>query len=127
MGWLELLPLMRRLLPMLSQLTPMLESMLAGRMGARAETERISTAVAATTQSHSALLALLDQQQVQLAQVSNDLQQLRASNDARLSSSVELHRQVADLTSLLRTALVTGGVLLLACLCMLIVLLVRHR
>ena len=127
MGWLELLPLMRRLLPMLSQLTPMLESMLAGRMGGRAEAERTQAAVAEIGISHAGLLTALEQQRSHLATLADDLRASHAANTALQSQVDGMDRRLALLTNMAKKTVTVLVGLLLLCLVLLCLLLLRHR
>ena len=121
MGWLELLPLLRRLLPLLDRLPPLLEGVLAGRAGAKAG-EQTAAHIAELTQSHTNLQATLADHSAAL--------QLLAHEIATLNTSVPvLQAQVTTLaaqTSAVRAIALTTLIGVVLCLILLMVLLLRH-
>ena len=148
MGWLELLPLLKRLLPMLDRLAPTLEALIAGRFGGKAEAERVSTAaIAEVTRSHNSLQQAMEDQRAQMLTVTSGIRQLQisheamavsndavvASLDARLqgmdtfASKMEaMERQNTSLLHLLQGGLAVLLVLLVAVLILLFLLLRHH-
>ncbi len=134
MGWLELLPLLKRLLPLLRSVAPMLETFLAARMAASNDThaalERFSGELkseltgelTASAQSHIELKALLASQAEQLRVLTEDVRHLHVANskqDARLEA---VESQIASL----RTFALVTIVLLVLCAALLVAILLRH-
>ncbi len=118
---------MKRLLPMLSQLTPMMESVVAGRMGAKAEVEQTRAAVAEISTSHTGLVGMLEDQRSQLAAIHDELRAMRALGIAAEHRAMTVDQKLAALTATVRTAAIALGGLLLLCLALLSFLLARHR
>ena len=126
MGWLELLPLLRRVLPLLDRLTPLLESALVGRSAARAESEKNRSGIDELTQSQAGLVGLLERQHEQMTQLGDELQSLSvayAALQGRLADLEESHKRSA---AMLRTAAAVIVVLLLLVVGLLVFLVV-HR
>ena len=134
MGWLELLPLLKRLLPLLRRLAPVLETVAAARIAASNDTHaalerfsgelksEMSGELAASAQSHIELKAMLTSQTEQLGVLSEDVRRLQAASgkqDARLEA---VESQIASL----RTFALATLLLLVLCAALLVVLLLRH-
>jgi hypothetical protein len=134
MGWLELLPLLKRLLPLLRRLAPLLETFVAARMAASNDThaalERFSGELkseltgelAASAQSHIELKAMLASQAEQLRVLTADVQHLHLAggeHDARLKA---VEAQIASL----RTFALVTILLLVLCAALLAAILLRH-
>jgi hypothetical protein len=134
MGWLELLPLLKRMLPLLRSVAPMLETFMAARIAASNDThaalERFSGELkseltgelAASAQSHIELKAMLASQAEQLGVLTTDVQRLHAASgkqDARLEA---VESQIASL----RTFALVTILLLVLCAALLVAILLRH-
>jgi hypothetical protein len=134
MGWLELLPLLKRLLPLLRSVAPMLETFMAARIASSNDThaalERFSGELksdltgelAASAQSHIELKAMLASQAEQLGILSEDVQRLQAASgkqDARLEA-------VASQIASLRTFALATILLLVLCAALLVAILLRR-
>lgn len=122
MGWLEILPLLRRLLPLLSRAVPMLESTLAARSSARSESssEALRAEVLQLGSGTSSIQSTLMQHSAQLTQISGDLQQTRLDS-AAARDSVEL--RLSALTRWMKIAVVLSSLALATLLVLLVVVL----
>ena len=128
MGWLELLPLLRRVLPLLDRLAPMLESLLAGRMGARtAEADRTQAAVASLSESHTGLQNALQTQSDAIQALAGQVHHLEAAIDALHSRLAAADSRVAAVSKTLRIAFTAIFLLLLACITFVLALLLRRN
>ncbi len=126
MGWLELLPLLRRVLPLLDRLAPMLESLVAGRMGGRAAVEASSASLAAVSKTHLSLQTTLEDHRLALLAMSSQIQALRTDADDARSHMALLASKTADLARTVRILLGLMLVIVLACFALLLVLVLRH-
>lgn len=111
---------------MLSQITPMLESVLASRMGGRAEAERTQAGLAEIGSNHAALLTELQRQGGDIARLTEELRASQATVGTLLARFDEQDRKQAALAAAVRNAGILLSGLLLLCLILLVVLLVRH-
>ncbi len=127
MGWLELLPLLRRVLPLLDRLAPMLESVVAGRMGGRAAVEANSASLAEVSKTHTSLQSTLEEQRLALMALSSQLAGMRADADDARAQALHLASNTARLARTVRLLLVVTVFLVLICLVLLLVLVLRHR
>lgn len=125
MGWLELLPLLKRVLPLLDRLTPMLEMTVANRMAARSEGDR-SGAAAVLAETQDALVHSVEEQRTQLVGLTQEVKLLRVANDivvARLQTS---EAQSEALAKWVKAAAVVTTLLVLIVLALVLVLLAKH-
>ena len=127
MGWLELLPLLRRVLPLLDRLAPMLEYLVAGRMGGRAAVEANSASMAEVSKTHTSLQSTLEAQRLVLLELSAQLGMVRVDADNARAQTLQLASKTADLARTVRNLLVITVSLVLLCLALLLVLVLRHR
>lgn len=127
MGWLELLPLLRRVLPLLDRVTPLLESAIAGRLGSKSvESERTQAAVAALSESHTDLQSSLDTQREILVALAAQVRSLDATTSALHGQIAAADNRVAAVARAMRIAFVVLFLLLL-CTIVLLLLLLRHK
>ncbi|MGI4756081.1 MAG: hypothetical protein ACRYGF_04440 [Janthinobacterium lividum] len=133
MGWLELLPLLKRLLPLLSRMAPMLETFIATRSGKLAETEaadrlheNLKTHLADTAQKHDLVSELLLAQAGQIKGLLENMARQRAVEDRTAARLLEIESSVAALARTLRSAIILLGLLMLASIALLVFLLM-HR
>ena len=126
MGWLELLPLLKRALPLLSRVVPMLETLVASRGLARAELARTSSTSAEVTQSHGEVVAALEAQSGQLAALAEDVKRLGAADEYFAKRFQAIEGQVSGLQTLLKALAATVVLLLLVIVVLLVVLVHRH-
>lgn len=122
MGWLEILPLLRRLLPLLSRAVPMLESTLAARSSARSESssEALRAEVLQLGSGTSSIQSTLKQHSAQLAQISGDLQQTRLDSAAARDA---LELRLATITRWMKVAVVLSSLALVAVIALVVSLL----
>ena len=133
MGWLEVLALLKRIAPLLGRLAPMLETLLANRMGSRADTdalERLSGELrgqlAATGEQHGDLAEAVRTQAALLHTLAGHVERSHAAGQA---AEIQLAELRAALASQKRRLLTFGSllVLLLAVCLVLLVRLLLHR
>jgi chromosome segregation ATPase len=138
MGWLELIPLLKRLLPLLARVAPMLEAFVVARATnskeAEARVERVTADLkgdfksefALAAENHAAINRTLAEQTEHLRALSDDVQSLglaRHEHDARMET---LESQIAGLARSLKTFAVATLVLLIVCVTLLATLFFRH-
>jgi cell division protein FtsX len=131
MGWLELLPLLKRILPLLSRIAPMLETYVATRAAGREDTQavvdRLSGEFAVSAQSnHEQITATLAGHTHQLQQLSDEARQLSAMNNLQAARLGEVEQRVSQMQSTIRTLGIGTILLLVACIVLLAALLLRH-
>ncbi len=134
MGWLELIPLLKRLLPLLSRVAPILESFVVARGTANADTQvalqRFSGEVrgdlAIAVQNHAELQRTLADHTEHLLILTEDMRQLRVADNQYAARLEEAETQIAAMSRWLRAVSIVTIVLLLACVALLVVLLRRH-
>ena len=127
MGWLELLPLLRRVLPLLDRLAPMLESVVAGRLGGRAAIEANATSLAEVSKTHNEVQSTLEDQRLAISRLSAQLEVLQSSADEARAQSATFNRTFAALTKAVRWALAAILLLVVLCVVLLTMLLLRHK
>lgn len=126
MGWLELLPLLRRVLPLLDRLAPMLEGLLAGRASARAEVDRNGAAAVDATRAQDALLQVLEEHRVQVSTMMQEIESLRAGNEIFATRLQASEAQLRSLTVWVRVGTIVTPALVLVVLFLVAVLLRQH-
>ncbi len=137
MGWLELLPLLRRLLPLLGRLTPLVETYVAARGATAAEaqsTQEIVARLTAQMQSNAeaalsdriALRESFDRQQAQLTAITSEVRQLRVAQEEAAAQTAAAAVQIKALASSLRTIVTLLIVALLLCAGTLAAILLHH-
>ena len=141
MGWLELLPLLKRLLPLLSRLAPTLEAVVVARSANGKDTEAtvqrfaysVKTDFAAAAENHATLSHALEQHSEDLRLLTEDVQRLQqttSQQDARMRAmEVQMDAVATQMTLLSRTVksfAVVFLLLLLACAGLLTALYLRH-
>ncbi len=126
MGWLELLPLMKRALPLLLRLVPMLEATLASRSAARAELALPASITADAAQSQNDVLAVLEAHSGQLATLAEDVKRLGTADEFFAKRFQSMEDQVSGLQTLLKAFATTMVLLLLVAVVLLVVLVRRH-
>ncbi len=141
MGWLELLPLLKRLLPLLGRLAPTLEAVLVTRAASGKDTEEavqrfagsMKAEFAAAAENHAALAHALESHSEDLRLLAEDVQRLQQTTgqqDARMRAvEVQMDAVAAQMTSLSRTVksfAIVFLLLLLACAGLLTALFLRH-
>lgn len=134
MGWLELLPLLKRLLPLLGRVAPMLESYVgaraAGAVSNEAALERftgdIKSDLAVTARHHANLVRTLEGHTDQLLVLTDDVKQLRIAGDQLNRRMETIEEQTVATARYLRTFCVLSLLLLVAVLGVVIALFLRH-
>lgn len=134
MGWLELLPLLKRVLPLLSRMVPMLETVVATRAASRAEGEGALNRVLAEVKTQQGahgehalrLQQLITAQGEQISTMAADLNAVRVSHNAQAERIAQVERQLHTIGRLLRMLAIATVVLLLACIALLAMLVARH-
>lgn len=125
MGWLELLPLLRRMLPLLDRLMPMLEATLAGRAAARAEADRSSAAAPEIARDLEILLQSVEGQRAQTLALSEEIKRLRMSHEVVAARLEANEAQLARMVGWVKAgAILTPALLIAACL---LLVLLAHR
>lgn len=128
MGWLELLPLLRRVLPLLDRVTPLLESAIAGRLsGKSVESERTQAAVAALSESHTDLQSSLEAQREILLALAAQVRSLDATTSALHGQIAAVDNRVTAVARTMRIAFAVLLVLLMFSIGLLLLLLLRHK
>jgi hypothetical protein len=138
MGWLELIPLLKKLLPLLSRIAPMLEAFVVARATngkeAEARVDRVAADLkgdfknefASVAENHTALARTLAEQTEHLRVLSDEVRRLRVTSgerDARLEAIV---LEVAGMTRSLKTFAIAILVLLVVCVGLLVAIVMRH-
>jgi hypothetical protein len=141
MGWLELLPLLKRLLPLLGRLAPTLEAVLVARTANGKDTEEamqrfagsIKAEFATAAENHTTLAHTLEQHSEGMRLLTEDVQRLQQTTnqqDARTRAmEVQMDAVATQMTSLSRTVksfAIVILLLLLACTGLLTALFLRH-
>jgi hypothetical protein len=134
MGWLELLPLLKRLLPLLSRVAPMLETYVAARGAVREDVhtafERFSGEVkgdfAIASQNHAEVKQTLAEHSTRLTALNDDVRQLCVTDAHQGALLVEMEKKIAATGRFLRTVSILVLLLLVACFVLLTLLFLRH-
>jgi chromosome segregation ATPase len=134
MGWLELLPLLKRLLPLLTRVAPVLESFVAVKTSAREEIEqgfqRLSAdmrkQLAAPSTDADDLKQLMAAHAVQLTRLREEFARLNEAQGKHERRLEEASEQIGVLTrELSRMAYLIAG-LLVVCVVLLLLLLLKR-
>jgi hypothetical protein len=138
MGWLELIPLLKRLLPLLSRVAPMLEAFVVARASngkeAEARVERVAADLkgdfksefAAAAENHAGLTRTLAEHSEYLRSLNEDVHRLHlasAAHDARMEA---VEGQLASAVRQLRTFALLMILLLILCTTLVVAIFLRH-
>ena len=138
MGWLELLPLLKRLLPLLSRVAPMLETFVAVRGAGSKETEaameratanlrsQFSSELAASAESRHEVTRTLAEQSGHLRSMHLEVERLRVATTEHDSRMESLETQLSGLARSLKAYAVGVILLLTICITLLIALFLRR-
>jgi hypothetical protein len=138
MGWLELIPLLKRLLPLLSRMVPMLEAFVVARASngkeAEARVERVAADLkgdfrsefASAAENHAALTRTLAEQTEHLRVLGDEVRRLGVASGERDARMSTIEAQVAATARFLKSCAVAALVLLVVCAGLLVALFMRH-
>ena len=129
MGWLELLPLLKRVLPLLTRVAPMLETFIATRGSGQTDAALdrfagvVNLELANVSRKHDDLNQVLAGQAADLNAMRSEMVKIRASDERTTARLLQIETQVAELGRTLRIAAVSLGVLLAICIGLLVTML----
>jgi hypothetical protein len=138
MGWLELIPLLKRLLPLMSRIAPMLESFIVSRATTSKDTEaalerlagelktQLNVGFTAASATHAELRQALTLKTEQLRSLTSEVRLMHTTldeHDARMEA-VEL--QVAGMARTLRTFALASILMLVICTTLLLAIFLKH-
>jgi hypothetical protein len=134
MGWLEVLAMLKRMMPLLTRLAPMLESYVGGRIAGRDEAaalERVASGLKqdliSTTAAHrTETEAALARQTAHLRELSEDLQELRMSQEESANKLEAVQVRLSAIQSTLRLLVAGMGLVLALLITVAVVLLLRR-
>jgi hypothetical protein len=135
MGWLEIIPLLKRLLPLLTRVAPMLEGVIAARVSASASNEEafqrfsgeLKGDFAIAAQNHAELRRSLADHTEHLLVIADDIKQLRVADTQYAARLEEAETQIASMGKWLRAVSIITILLLLVCIFLLSAILSSRR
>jgi hypothetical protein len=138
MGWLELIPLLKRLLPLLSRMVPMLEAFVVARASngkeAEARVDRVAADLkgdfksefASAAQNHAALTQTLAEHGEYLRVLNEDVHRLHLASGVHDARMEAVEAQLAGTVRQLKMFALFVILLLILCTALLVAMFLRH-